>query len=107
MKPIPRALVISTIVVVVYPIVVLAVVLPLVVLWSGRFVTAVSNALMMPLDLPSFIMRSIHPSTYLDGRFRIELTIMLLCWYIVFNLVLYYVPIRLFLQWREQKIRLR
>ncbi|MEQ1764384.1 MAG: hypothetical protein ABL984_14740 [Pyrinomonadaceae bacterium] len=107
MKPILRSLTISGVIVVVYPIVVLAVVWPLGVLWGGPYANTVANALLMPLDLPGFIMRSLFSSEHFTyGRMPIEQSILMLGWFIAFNVVLYYIPIRLFIRWRDQARKL-
>ena len=65
------------------------------------------DALWMPLELPTFIMRSLFPSEHLAyGRAPIEQTLLVLGWFVAFNTALYYTPIRLFLQWQERKSRL-
>ena len=105
MKPILKALTISTVVVVGYPIVVFAVLVPFAVVELSPYQARVAlNALWMPLELPTFIMCSLYPSEHLVyGRTPIEQTLLVLGWFVTFNTVLYYTPIRLFLQWRERK----
>ena len=108
MKPVLKSLVISTVVVVGYPIVVFAIICPFAgVLLSPLRADALLNYLWMPLDLPGFTMRSLHPSEHVSlGRVPIEHTLLVLSWFIAFNAVIYYIPIRMFVEWREQKSRL-
>jgi len=107
MKQVLKSLTISTAIVVGYPIVVFAVLAPFAGLWLTPYQTRLAlDALYMPLALPTFIVRSFWPAESIThGRIPIEQTILMLGWFIAFNSVLYYVPIRLILQWREQKTR--
>ena len=107
MRPEIRALIASTVIVVVYPIVVLVITWPLGVLWGGQYASEVSRALIMPLDLPALIMRSFYPNALNGLRYQIDLIILILGSFIAFNAILYYVPIRLVLEWRESKQKLR
>ena len=61
----------------------------------------------MPLDLPALIMRSFYPNALNVMRYQVDLIILMLGWFIAFNAILYYVPIRLVLEWREGKQKLR
>ncbi len=106
MKPILKSLLISTVIVVGYPFVVLGVAGPLAFLWGAPYSNSVSNSLLMPLGLPTFIMHSLYPSAHLFGRMPIELSILLLGWFIAFNVVIYCIPIRMLVEWRERKSRL-
>lgn len=108
MRPEIRALIASTIIVVGYPIVVLIVFTPIGVLMGGRSANPLLDALWMPLDFPGFVMRCLHPSELVGlGRVPIELMLSVLGWFFAFNTVLYYLPVRLFLQWRDGKQKLR
>lgn len=101
MRPILRAITISTVIVVVYPFVVFAIVWTLTVLFGGPFGNSAGKALMMPLELPVFVMRLLNGSRDLGGRMPIELMVLMLGWFIASNAAIYYIPIRLFLQLRE------
>lgn len=103
MNPVLKSLLISTVLVIAYPIAVLVVLTVLGILSGGASKGQALEALMMPMSLPRFVMRSLHPFGAIPSR----PVMFLLVWVIAFNATLYYVPVRLFLEWREQKIRLR
>jgi hypothetical protein len=107
MRPILRAITISTVIVVVYPFVVVALVWPLAALWGGPFGNTAYKALMMPLELPVFVMRLLNGSRDLGGRMPIEVLLLVFGWYFASNAAIYYLPVRLFLQWSEGRQRLR
>jgi hypothetical protein len=108
MKPILRSLTISTTVVVGYPIVVFAVLVSFAAFGLRPYqANAAFDTLLMPLNLPGFIMRTLYPSEHLIyGRMPIEQMVLVLGWFIAFNIVLYYIPIRLFLGWRDKARKL-
>ena len=101
MRPILRALTISTVIVVVYPFVVTAFGMSLHLLFGWPFASTAYQALMMPLELPVFVMRLVNGSRDLGGRMPIEVLLLVIGWYFASTAAIYYVPVRLFLQWRE------
>ncbi|HQU93529.1 MAG TPA: hypothetical protein PLK77_14585 [Pyrinomonadaceae bacterium] len=103
MRPILKSLIISTTIVVGYPIVVMVVLAPFGILWGGPYIDRALSALMIPMGLPLFIMDSLYPS----GLLPRTPVLFVLVWFIAFNATLYYVPVRLLLEWRERKTRLR
>ena len=107
MRPILRAITISTVIVVVYPFVVTAFGMSLHLLVGWPFASTAYKALMMPLELPVFVMRLLNGSRDLGGRMPIEVVLLMLGWFIASNAAIYYLPVRLCLEWRERNQKLR
>ena len=107
MRPILRALTISTVIVVVYPFVVTTLGMSFHLLFGWPSGSTAYKALMMPLELPVFAMRLINGSRDLGGRMPIEVLVLMLGWFIASNAAIYYLPVRLFLQWHDNSQELR
>lgn len=107
MKPILRSVVASTVLVIAYPIALIIILTPFGILFGQPAFGSAMDVLMIPMALPVQIMEPLFSLAAPGGRMPIELTIFLLTWFVAFNATLYYVPVRLFLEWQEQRIRLR
>ena len=107
MRPILRALTISTVIVVVYPFVVTTLGMSFHLLFGWPSGSTAYKALMMPLELPVFVMRLLNESQDLGGRMPIEVLLLVFAWYFASNAAIYYLAVRLFLEWREGRQKRR
>lgn len=76
---------------------------PFAILWGGPYIDRALKAMMLPMRLPFQIMDFLYPNAPILRR----PVLFILVWFFAFNATIYYVPIRLFLQWREGKLKLR
>ena len=73
----------------------------------GHRVRAVFELLFMPLALPDLILRFLWPPGALaPSRMPIEHVILLVGWFFAFNIVVYYIPVRWFLERHNERTKL-
>ena len=98
----------STAVVVGYVLCLLLLLLPLSYLGlMGHWVRSIFDPLFMPLALPALVLSLLLPPGALaPRRLPIEQVILLVSWFFAFNIVIYYIPVRWFLEWQNGRTKM-
>lgn len=102
-----KSLVISTVVVVGYMVILGGIACIAVPLLGAYRASGVIEALSTPLSLPMVVLQVFFggADVLVHGKMQMVKITLLLGWFVTLNSVLYYIPIRMFLNWRESRAK--